>query len=121
MSRERVYATSQESQEDMLARCPFHVCINCNLQSILGLREELCLVLEPMLEVCSALRVQPAESIDDGGSNEVVPRRHAEIAVEEKEDDEDHGHEEVGCLEKFVVTVSKGQRLLEKKIKSYKG
>lgn len=90
----------------MLARCPFHVCINCNLQSILGLGEELCLVLEPMLKVCSALGVQPAESIDDGGSNEVVPRGHAKITVEEKEDDEDHGHEEVGRLEKFVVTVS---------------
>lgn len=113
MSGESVYATCQESQEDMLTRRPLHVCIDGDLQSILSLREESCLVLETMLEVCSTLGIQPTKSINDGGSNEIVPRGHTEIAVEEKEDDEDHGHEEVGRLEKFVVTVSEDQRLLE--------
>lgn len=53
-----------------------------------------------------ALGVEPAEGVEDRGGDEVVPGGHAEVAVEEEEDDKDESHEEVGCFEEFVVAVS---------------
>lgn len=90
----------------MLTGCPLHAGVDCNLQDVFGYGEEPGLVLEAMLEVCSALRVEPAECVDDGGGDKVVPGGHAEIAMEEKEDHENHCHEEMGSFEKFIIAVS---------------
>lgn len=90
----------------MLTGCPLHASVDCDLQDVVGYSGEPGLVLEAMLEVSSTLGVEPAECVDDGGGDKVVPGGHAEIAMEEKEDHENHRHEEMGSFEKFIIPVS---------------
>lgn len=106
MCGERVDAAGDESEEDVLNRCPVHACVDCDAERVLGLGHESCFVTYAMLEICSTLRVQPAQCVKDGCGDEVVPRGHAEVAVEEEENYKDHGHEEVRGLEEFVVSIS---------------
>lgn len=58
-----------------------------------------------MFEPGLALGVEPAEGVEDCSGDEVIPGGHAEVAVEEEKDDEDEGHEEMGCFKKFIVPV----------------
>lgn len=106
MRRERMNTAGQEPEKDVLPRCPMHVCVDADPDCIVRLGNESRFVVDPMFKPGLALGVEPAEGVEDCCGDEVVPGGHAEVAVEEEEDDEDQGHEEVGCFEEFVVAVS---------------
>ena len=108
MCGEGVDTAGEEAEEDVLARAPFHVGVGVDgdFEHFIRLRAEAGLMTDAMLEVGAALGIEPAEGVEDGGGDEVVPRGHAEVAVEEKEDDKDHCHEEVGGFEEFVIAVA---------------
>lgn len=89
----------------MLAGCPLGVGVDCDFEHVVGLEGEVGPVPEAMLEVCSALGVEPGQGIEYGSGNEVIPRREDVVAVEEEEDNEDEGGEEMGRLEELVVAL----------------
>lgn len=97
--------TGQKADENVLSRRPGHFCVDGHFEGTTCFGDEAGFVLESVLDVCFALCVEEAESVDDCGCDEVVPGGHAEVAVKEEEDDEDQRHEEVGCFEELVVSV----------------
>lgn len=98
-------SASQKANEDVLTGRPSHFRVDGHFEGVVRLGNETGFVLEAVLDVCFTLRVEETHCVDHCGCNEVVPRGHAEVAVEEEEDDEDEGHEKVGGFEKFIVSV----------------
>ena len=47
------------------------------------------------------------DDVEHDGGNEIVPRDEHEVAVNEEEDEEERGHEEVHDFEEFVETVAR--------------
>ena len=59
-----------------------------------------------VFEVCPQKGGGDTDCVEYGGSDEVVPGGEAEVAVDEEEDEEEGGHDEVEGFEEFVEAVS---------------
>lgn len=92
MRCESMYVASQKANEHVLAWSPGHFCVDDYSEGIICFGDEAGFVVESMLKVGSALRVEEAESVDYCRCNKIVPGGHAEVAVEEEEYDEDECH-----------------------------
>lgn len=106
VSREGMGASSDETQEDMLARRPIRLGLNSDTKRVRSFETKASSVADAVMKVSFEVRKDERGAIEGGGCNEVIPRGENETAMNHEEDEERDGEKDVGGLEELIVTVS---------------
>lgn len=104
-----VDAEPKKTNEEVLACTPGRLRGDADSDKAIGHEVDGSGFTDAVLQECADEGVQPAKDVDDPCCDEVVPAREAEVAVEEEEQHEDEGGNEMAEFKPFVAPVSEGR------------